>query len=163
MASGKGFYGDECGPGYRHDDELRNAVTDRDRIRHGGVGVQKGHADLSAVAGVDRTRTVDDGDAVFGSETAAGNNKGDVAVGKRYRDSGTNGCPCTGSQLEGLGGHEVGSRVTRVRVGRHLLSANEYFYGISHVTRVVQNGCASEKPRASQKRRDSHAQRKMIE
>ena len=139
MATGKSLYGDETCTSHRHDDELRDPITDRDRIRHRAVGIQKGHADLSAVAGIHGSRRIDDRDAVFRRKPRPRYDECRKAVGKRDGYTRADGSPLTGLESDGLARGEIGSRVAGVGVYGRSLRRNEYVNGIGHVTRVVQN------------------------
>jgi len=139
MASRQGLNGNESRAGHRHNDELRDAIADRDRIRHRGVGVQQGDANLSAVAGVDGTWRVDDSYSVLGSEAAARHNKCRIAVGQSYCHTRADSRSRAGLESHCLCGDEIGPGVTGVRINGCLPRRNEYVNAICHETRVVQN------------------------
>ena len=138
MAARESLDGDESGPRDGKDDELRDTITDRDRIRLCAVRVEKSDADLAAIAGIHRSRAVYNGDAVLGRQTAARNHEGDVSIGQRDRDPSADCRSLSRLEHELIGRYEVSTRVPRVRITRHRCCRNQHLYGISHPPRLVQ-------------------------
>src|SRR5690606_17407909 len=137
VGAGKALDRDEAGSAHRHHDELCDAVARRDAVALAGVGVEQGHSDLAAVARVDGARAVDDRDAVFGGETAAGHHEGDISIGQSDRDARADCRALAGSQHDVGGRHEVGTGIAGVRVGGRHIGAQQYLDGLGHSTRVV--------------------------
>ena len=139
MASRESLYGDEFRPAHRHDDELGNTITDCDRIRHGTVRVQKGDPDLSSIARIHRSWTVDDGNAVGSRKTAPGDHERHISVRQRNRQAGPDGCPLSGPQHDRFRRNKISARVAGVRVRGNLIPYEKYLNAFGHVMRVVQN------------------------
>ena len=100
-------------------DELGDAFTAGDLERLGRIVVDQAHLQLSAVAGVDQPRGVQDGDPVLERKTAPRLNQACVALRKRDRDAGGDeGTTAGGSKGDVLSGDQVDTGVTRSGVGR---------------------------------------------
>ena len=100
-------------------DELGDAFTAGDLERLGRIVVDQAHLQLTAVAGVDQPRGVQDGDPVLERKTAPRLDQACVALRKRDRDAGGDEGPTAGgSKGDVLSGDQVDTGVTRSGVGR---------------------------------------------
>jgi len=100
-------------------DELGDAFTAGDLERLGRIMVDQAHLQLTAVAGVDQPRGVQDGDPVLERKTAPRLDQACVALRKRDRDAGGDEGPTAGgSKGDVLSGDQIDTGVTRSGVGR---------------------------------------------
>ena len=100
-------------------DELGDAFTAGDLERLGRIMVDQAHLQLTAVAGVDQPRGVQDGDPVLERKTAPRLDQACVALRKRDRDAGGDEGPTTGGgKGDVLSGDQIDTGVTRSGVGR---------------------------------------------
>ena len=100
-------------------DELGDAFTAGDLERFGRIVVDQAHLQLTAVAGVDQARGVQDGDPVLERKTAPRLDQAGVALRKRDRDAGGDEGPTTGGgKGDVLSGDQIDTGVTRSGVGR---------------------------------------------
>ena len=100
-------------------DELGDAFTAGDLERLGRIVVDQAHLQLTAVAGVDQPRGVQDGDPVLERKTASRLDQAGVALRKRDRDAGGDEGPTTGGgKGDVLSGDQIDTGVTRSGVGR---------------------------------------------
>src|SRR5581483_12128861 len=82
------------------------------------VEVDEDHADLAAVAGVDRARSVDQRDAAAGRQPGPRMDEGGVTQRQRDGDTGGHHGALPRRQREVGGGHEIGTGVAGVGVRR---------------------------------------------
>jgi len=116
-------------------DELGDAFTAGDLERLGRIVVDQAHLQLTAVAGVDQPRGVQDGDPVLERKTAPRLDQACVALRKRDRDAGGDEGPTTGgSKGDVLSGDQIDTGVTRSGVGR------ERQVGIEAEDREIKHG-----------------------
>ena len=100
-------------------DELGDAFTAGDLERLGRIVVDQAHLQLTAVAGVDQPRGVQDGDPVLERKTAPRLDQACVALRKRDRDAGGDEGPTAGgSKGDVLSGDQVDTGVPRSCVRR---------------------------------------------
>ena len=100
-------------------DELGDAFTAGDLERLGRIVVDQAHLQLTAVAGVDQPRGVQDGDPVLERKTAPRLDQPCVALRKRDRDAGGDEGPTAGgSKGDVLSGDQVDTGVPRSCVRR---------------------------------------------
>ena len=100
-------------------DELGDAFTAGDLERLGRIMVDQAHLQLTAVAGVDQPRGVQDGDPVLERKTAPRLDQACVALRKRDRDAGGDEGPTAGgSKGDVLSGDQVDTGVPRSCVRR---------------------------------------------
>ena len=100
-------------------DELGDAFTAGDLERLGRIVVDQAHLQLTAVAGVDQPRGVQDGDPVLERKTAPRLDQACVALRKRDRDAGGDESPTAGgSKGDVLSGDQVDTGVPRSCVRR---------------------------------------------
>lgn len=100
-------------------DELGDALTAGDLERLGRVVVDQAHLQLTAVAGVDQPRGVQDGDPVLERKTAPRLDQACVALRKRDRDAcGDEGPTAGGSKGDVLSGDQVDTGVPHSGVRR---------------------------------------------
>jgi len=83
--------GHETRPEDLLNDQLRNAITRADFEGVTRVSVEQCDADLTSIPGVDRSRTVEDGDAVPGGKPTPRHDEGAESIGKRDRHTGPDG------------------------------------------------------------------------
>jgi oligoribonuclease len=100
-------------------DELGDAFTAGDLERLSRIVVDQAHLQLTAVAGVDQPRGVQDGDPVLERKTAPRLDQAGVALRKRDRDAGGDEGPtASGSKGDVLSGDQVDTGVPRSCVRR---------------------------------------------
>jgi len=100
-------------------DELGDAFTAGDLERLSRIVVDQAHLQLTAVAGVDQPRGVQDGDPVLERKTAPRLDQACVALRKRDRDAGGDESPTAGgSKGDVLSGDQVDTGVPRSCVRR---------------------------------------------
>ena len=100
-------------------DKLGDAFTAGDLERLGRIVVDQAHLQLTAVAGVDQPRGVQDGDPVLERKTAPRLDQACVALRKRDRDAGGDEGPTAGgSKGDVLSGDQVDTGVPRSCVRR---------------------------------------------
>ncbi len=82
MASGELLDGYESCPNDGLDDELCDAIPHGNRKRVARIGVDEHHGDLPAVAGINRTRRIDESNPVLRSKTGSWHDESDEAFGQ---------------------------------------------------------------------------------
>lgn len=138
-AFGQRLDGDERDTRDRHDDQLRDAIADRDLIGLTRIGIQQRDLDLAAIPRVDCAGTIENRDAVLRGKTTARYDERGMAVRKSDAHAGGDERALSGLQTNSLRRYEVGSGVVRMRVHRDDRRDNGDIHAFGHPTRVMQN------------------------
>ena len=123
------------------DDQLGNPVETIEPHTLARVEIDHDHLDLPTVPGIHRPRGIHQGYAAAGGQTGARVHEGRVPVGQGDGHPGGQNGPLPGLQFTALGGPQIGSRVTGVRVRRKRyvrVDAPD-----QHVQRVTTHGFTS--------------------
>jgi len=124
------------------DDQLRDPVAAPEADRAVPVCIHQGHLDLTAVAGVDRSRRVHQCYPVPGRQARAGMHERRVPVGQRDRQPGPYQRPLAWSKLDVFSRRQVRARVARMGVRRQRnsgIDALDQYIGLGMRQRRLPN------------------------